>query len=104
MCIRDSLTLAQIKTYNPVTVSVYLSSSGSPEENGVYSYTAVSYTHLRAHETVLDLVCRLLLEKKNQGRAPGFPSQLDTTDTHPLHPLNQDHDCNKRITLASSTY
>src|SRR5665811_1590208 len=35
-----------------------------------YSYTgheniwSVSYTHLRAHETVLDLVCRLLLEKK----------------------------------------
>src|SRR5665811_2357264 len=27
-------------------------------------YDAVSYTHLRAHETVLDLVCRLLLEKK----------------------------------------
>ena len=26
----------------------------------------VSYTHLRAHETVLDLVCRLLLENKNQ--------------------------------------
>ncbi len=24
----------------------------------------VSYTHFRAHETVLDLVCRLLLEKK----------------------------------------
>ena len=31
-------------------------------------YKAVSYTHLRAHETVLDLVCRLLLEKKKQGR------------------------------------
>src|SRR5665811_2044863 len=31
----------------------------------IYSYSghvAVSYTHLRAHETVLDLVCRLLLE------------------------------------------
>ena len=28
--------------------------------------TAVSYTHLRAHETVLDLVCRLLLEKKKE--------------------------------------
>ena len=27
---------------------------------------AVSYTHLRAHETVLDLVCRLLLEKKTK--------------------------------------
>ena len=30
---------------------------------GVYP---VSYTHLRAHETVLDLVCRLLLEKKKK--------------------------------------
>ena len=28
-------------------------------------FEPVSYTHLRAHETVLDLVCRLLLEKKN---------------------------------------
>ena len=28
------------------------------------NYITVSYTHLRAHETVLDLVCRLLLEKK----------------------------------------
>ena len=25
---------------------------------------SVSYTHLRAHETVLDLVCRLLLAKQ----------------------------------------
>ena len=30
----------------------------------------VSYTHLRAHETVLDLVCRLLLEKKNNHQHP----------------------------------
>src|SRR5664280_3032446 len=29
-----------------------------------HALKAVSYTHLRAHETVLDLVCRLLLEKK----------------------------------------
>ena len=29
---------------------------------------AVSYTHLRAHETVLDLVCRLLLEKKKHNQ------------------------------------
>src|SRR5664280_2926061 len=28
-----------------------------------FRYGPVSYTHLRAHETVLDLVCRLLLEK-----------------------------------------
>ena len=31
---------------------------------GQYDPFPVSYTHLRAHETVLDLVCRLLLEKK----------------------------------------
>ena len=35
----------------------------TPRERGV---CAVSYTHLRAHETVLDLVCRLLLEKKRE--------------------------------------
>ena len=34
-------------------------------EVGLWAYKKpVSYTHLRAHETVLDLVCRLLLEKK----------------------------------------
>ena len=32
----------------------------------ILPHGAVSYTHLRAHETVLDLVCRLLLEKKKQ--------------------------------------
>ena len=31
---------------------------------GVGVFVPVSYTHLRAHETVLDLVCRLLLKKK----------------------------------------
>ena len=30
----------------------------------------VSYTHLRAHETVLDLVCRLLLEKTKNDNTP----------------------------------
>ena len=34
--------------------------------NTMSSYDAVSYTHLRAHETCADLVCRLLLEKKNR--------------------------------------
>ena len=33
---------------------------------GMGGVMAVSYTHLRAHETVLDLVCRLLLEKKKK--------------------------------------
>ena len=33
------------------------------------SQKPVSYTHLRAHETVLDLVCRLLLEKKKTNQS-----------------------------------
>ena len=32
--------------------------------NSVVAYMAVSYTHLRAHETPEHIVCRLLLEKK----------------------------------------
>ena len=32
----------------------------------IHGAAAVSYTHLRAHETVLDIVCRLLLEKKKK--------------------------------------
>ena len=31
---------------------------------GLLVFSPVSYTHLRAHETEADLVCRLLLEKK----------------------------------------
>ena len=41
--------------YNKLDIELYTHDSG-----------AVSYTHLRAHETVLDLVCRLLLEKKKK--------------------------------------
>ena len=45
---------------------------------------AVSYTHLRAHETVLDLVCRLLLEKKKQTHItkPTPPTNLHTILIH----------------------
>eukprot|EP00656_Telonema_subtile_P030935 TRINITY_DN33903_c0_g1_i1.p1 TRINITY_DN33903_c0_g1~~TRINITY_DN33903_c0_g1_i1.p1 ORF type:complete len:184 (+),score=49.79 TRINITY_DN33903_c0_g1_i1:121-672(+) len=35
-----------------------------PKNSSFDRFWPVSYTHLRAHETVLDLVCRLLLEKK----------------------------------------
>ena len=43
------------------------------EERISKTQKAVSYTHLRAHETRHDLVCRLLLEKKR-----GFnPSLFD---------------------------
>ena len=47
----------------------------------------VSYTHLRAHETVLDLVCRLLLEKKkhnqlHQTLRPEHLSSCQIDNTH----------------------
>ena len=38
--------------------------AGGLDDVQVNGAQPVSYTHLRAHETVLDLVCRLLLEKK----------------------------------------
>ena len=41
----------------------------------------VSYTHLRAHETVLDLVCRLLLEKKKHNINKTV-TKLTETNTH----------------------
>ena len=45
---------------------------------------AVSYTHLRAHETVLDLVCRLLLEKKNKHNTQDHGTIIDRTIYSPL--------------------
>ena len=45
--------------------------------------TTVSYTHLRAHETVLDLVCRLLLEKKKHTIA-NKRRNLSHTPTHTI--------------------
>ena len=41
---------------------------------------AVSYTHLRAHETGLDLVCRLSLEKKKKKKIPESYQKLRDHD------------------------
>ena len=58
------------KTANDATLQIvkeYVVDKARPptkqELKGI-SLDAVSYTHLRAHETTLHLVCRLLLEKK----------------------------------------
>src|SRR5664280_1638200 len=46
------------------SLSLRLSEAGGTgERRWQIRQEPVSYTHLRAHETVLDLVCRLLLEK-----------------------------------------
>ena len=64
MCIRDSFRLAQ-------AFEVLRQQRRADAAEAVFAVAGlamllvpVSYTHLRAHETVLDLVCRLLLEKK----------------------------------------
>src|SRR5450756_1819817 len=40
--------------------------AGKPVDLELHGLATVSYTHLRAHETRHDLVCRLLLEKKKK--------------------------------------
>ena len=59
------------KQYDKIVLATYNVSKGDYQTE-LFKYldkektvVAVSYTHLRAHETVLDLVCRLLLEKKH---------------------------------------
>ena len=80
MCIRDRLdfVLAEIgasaptdsntsttgKDFNHILFTVHLIKAKERLKSSGEIVKAVSYTHLRAHETVLDLVCRLLLEKK----------------------------------------
>ena len=45
---------------------------------GEHDVTAVSYTHLRAHETLLDLVCRLLLLTEIQFRPQPWMVQVES--------------------------
>ena len=52
-------------TSDPLYSAEYLDADGGEVRRRAHDAFPVSYTHLRAHETVLDLVCRLLLEKKN---------------------------------------
>ena len=49
---------------------------------------AVSYTHIRAHETVLDLVCRLLPEKKKQTQH----SKADTRSRYAIAELTAERE------------
>ena len=48
---------------NTISTSTFMTKVAEGEHSPAYYLAPVSYTHLRAHETVLDLVCRLLLEK-----------------------------------------
>ena len=68
MCIRDRLNPALNKLVKIEVLERETSASSPDYILGVLDQyaQAVSYTHLRAHETVLDIVCRLLLEKKKE--------------------------------------
>ena len=44
----------------------------------------VSYTHLRAHETVLDLVCRLLLENTQNTKAQAITQPKHYREDSPI--------------------
>ena len=55
----------------------WLDGSSSPSVTSRTGASAVSHTHLRVHETVLNLVCRPPLENKNQSHLLYF------------HPTNQ---------------
>ena len=66
MCIRDSLKILSGRQVGivPGALEVVETQLGRGQAGPVAE--AVSYTHLRAHETVLDLVCSLLLENKKK--------------------------------------
>ena len=64
MCIRDSVWEAMKAQAQAAEHAPSAPVFGSDVAHRMVDFAPVSYTHLRAHETVLDLVCRLLLEKK----------------------------------------
>ena len=61
---RDLISILQFAVLTFIILPILPDKNYGPYE-AINPYP-VSYTHLRAHETVLDLVCRLLLEKKKK--------------------------------------
>ena len=55
-----------------------------PQWDSASGIRTVSSTHLRAHETVLDIVCRLLLENKKQPHAKTHYRPTANTPRHTL--------------------
>src|SRR5665213_3978152 len=58
---------SQAKGYDYVDLALLTDGLRAEREQGItIDVASVSYTHLRAHETGRNLVCRLLLEKKKK--------------------------------------
>ena len=70
MCIRDGVAAVNLglvtQQYGRIEVMMPAVAIAVQLAVQLVRVVPVSYTHLRAHETVLDLVCRLLLEKKKK--------------------------------------
>ena len=64
MCIRDSVGDDARHAFGTAVEEGRDDGDAAVGQRPAAGLGAVSYTHLRAHETALDLVCRLLLEKK----------------------------------------
>ena len=65
-----------VSAYDLNAIEAAAQLAAANEGSNVVAVTAVSYTHLRAHETGRNLVCRLLLEKKKKKQR-----KSDTTRT-----------------------
>ena len=63
---QSTIAINLLTEHGRATPLLWKTVNKSTIKNNRARYEAVSYTHLRAHETVLDLVCRLLLEKKKK--------------------------------------
>src|SRR5665648_482145 len=63
--ISDRIQVDGHPVYRSVELHYYLLNKPVSVITSASDPQAVSYTHLRAHETRHDIVCRLLLEKKN---------------------------------------
>ena len=78
MCIRDSVSGEVVAFGDALQRDVVSRFGAHVEERQAGFAQPVSYTHLRAHETVLDLVCRLLLDKKKNTKT--MHVSCDTTE------------------------
>ena len=70
MCIRDRYTVSLLLTDVIDAILLFYLTPVWSTLAGLALFGAVSYTHLRAHETPEHLVCRLLLEKKKHNVLP----------------------------------
>ena len=81
MCIRDRIDRFKCTNNWISKVCKYSQRENIQCDSRSDTVASVSYTHLRAHETVLDIVCRLLLEKKKKKSDDKSTTTIDKKQT-----------------------